>query len=146
MFKVGNVVTAPPRDRLIPGPRGVRRYVPSRAYHGYTLFSTAFGSTEYLIDMNGMVVHTWPVTHSQYAEILGNGHLMVDNYGNWLEELTPAGDRVWRWEGPYHHDFHITEEGAIVFLQARDEKPLPGFYPSGCAPDRMRTDVLVAIR
>jgi len=78
MFVDGMILTAPPRDRLSPGPLGVRKYVPHKCFRGYTLFSTAFGSTEYLIDMNGMVVHTWPVTHSQYAEILPNGNLLVD--------------------------------------------------------------------
>ena len=90
MYLDGSIVTAPPRDRLSPGPLGVRKYIPHKCYRGYTLFSTAFGPTEYLIDMNGMVVYTWPITRSQYAEILPNGNLMVDSFG----QVTSAPDRT----------------------------------------------------
>lgn len=85
MFLDGKIVTRGYRERLTPGPCGVRKIVPHKCYWGYTMFSTAFGDTEYLIDMNGMVVHTWPITHSQYAEILPNGNLMVDNVKYWIE-------------------------------------------------------------
>jgi len=49
MFIDGMILSGPLRDRLSPGPLGVRKYVPHKCFRGYTLFSTAFGSTEYLI-------------------------------------------------------------------------------------------------
>ena len=145
MFVDGMIVTAPPRDRLSPGPLGVREYVPHKCSPGYTLFSPAFGTAEYLIDMNGMVVHRWPVTHTQYAEILPNGNLMVDNVGSWIEELNPAGERVWIWEGWYHHDFHMVDDDTIVLLIARIEPVMPGFYPEGGEPKDTRNDVVLCI-
>jgi len=145
MLVDGMIVTAPLRERLSPGPLGVRKHVSHKCFRGYTLFSTAFGSTEYLIDMNGMLVHTWPVTHSQYAEILPNGNLLVDNYGYGLQELTPTGERVWSWEGPYHHDFHVVSDDEIVFLVNRSEPILPGFYAEGYEPESMLSDVAVAM-
>ncbi len=144
MFLDGLIVTAPPRDRLSPGPLGVRKYVPHKCFRGYTLFSPAFGHTEYLIDMNGMVVHTWPVTHTQYAELLPNGNLMVDNVGRWVEELAPNGERVWDWQGPYHHDFHIVDDDTIVMLISEILPVMPGFYPEGREPKDTRNDLVIA--
>ena len=73
MFVDGYMITRPTMDRLSPGPLGVRTCDRSRCFEGYTLFSSAFGYTEYLIDLNGMVVHTWPVNKSQLTEIRPNG-------------------------------------------------------------------------
>ena len=145
MFIDGMIVTAPPRDRLSPGPLGVRKHVNHKCLRGYTLFSPAFGYTEYLIDMNGMVVHSWPVTHTQYAELLPNGNLMVDNYGHGIEELAPNGDRLWDWAGPYHHDFHIVDDDTIVMLISEILPVMPGFYPEGREPKDTRNDVVIAV-
>ena len=145
MFINGKIVTVPFRDQVRPGPLGVRKYVRHKCYHGYTLFSTAMGSTEYLIDMNGMVVHTWPITHSQYGELLPNGNLMADNYGFWLEEINTAGERVWIWEGPYHHDFHFVSDEEIVFLTNEQVPPVKGYYPAGGEPKRMKSDTVLCV-
>ncbi len=145
MFIDGVIVTAPPRDRLSPGPLGVRTYVKHKCFPGYTLFSPAFGNVEYLIDMNGMVVHSWPVKHSQYAELLPNGRLLVDNYGSGLDERNPAGEVVWSWEGPYHHDFHVVDDDTIVMLISEILPVMPGFYPEGAEPADTRNDVVIAI-
>ena len=51
MLVDGMILTAPQQDILRPGPRGVRAYDRDRCNNGYTLFSTAFGSEEYLIDI-----------------------------------------------------------------------------------------------
>ena len=145
MFLDGMIVTAPGWDRPSPGPRGVCKYVKGKCFNGYTLYSNAMGSVEFLMDMEGRVVHTWPVQHSQYAEILPNGNLMADNYGNWIEELTPDGERVWVWEGRYHHDFHLIDYNTIAFLVNRDDPILPGFYPEGREPEEMLSDVAICI-
>ncbi len=145
MLVDGKIFTASPMDRLAPGRLGVRTYDKSKASPGYTLFSTAFGYTEYLIDMGGMVVHTWPVVHSQLAEILPNGNLLVDNYGSGLEELEPSGEVVWSWEGAYHHDFQRLPNGHTILLIARNEPVIPGFYVEGLEPEMMRTDVVMEV-
>ncbi|MCX7013933.1 MAG: aryl-sulfate sulfotransferase, partial [Candidatus Sumerlaeota bacterium] len=145
MFIEGRIVTAPFRDQLRPGPLGVRKYAPHKCWRGYTLFSTAMGSTEYLIDMNGMVIQTWPITHSQYAELLPNGNLMADNYGSWLEEVNTAGERVWIWEGPCHHDFHYVSDDQIVFLINESVPPVRGFYPKEGEPKEMKSDTVLCM-
>ena len=80
MYVDGHMLTKPSMDRVSPGPLGVRVCKRDQCFEGYTLFSSAFGYTEYLVDLNGMVVHTWPVTKSQLAEIRPNGNLLVDRY------------------------------------------------------------------
>ncbi len=145
LYHQGVIRTASPMDRVSPGRAGVRVYDKGKAYHGYTLFSTAFGYTEYLIDMNGLVIHTWPVTHSQYAEILPDGDLLVDNYGYGLQELAPDGREAWSWKGDYHHDFERLPNGNTILLIARSEPVRKGFYAQGKEPDHMRTDVVLEL-
>jgi hypothetical protein len=145
MYKEGTVFTASPMDRLEAGRLGVRTYLKDEVWPGYTLFSPAFGSTEYLIDMNGMVVHTWPCVHSQLGELLPDGNLLVDDYGHGLSERSPSGEIVWSWKGPYHHDFEGLPGGNVVLLLARDEEPIPGFYAPGFEPETMRTDVVAEV-
>jgi hypothetical protein len=132
-------------DRLSPGRLGLRTYDKARAFPGYTLFSTAFGYTEFLIDIVGMVVHTWSCEHSQLGEILPNGNLLVDNYGSGLREMEPDGTVVWEWEGPYHHDFERLSNGNTVMLIAREEPSVEGFYPENLAPEQMRTDIVIEV-
>lgn len=59
MYINGNLLTSGEKTRLHSDPFGVRTYVPDKCCGGYTLFSPAYGDREYLIDMRGLVVHTW---------------------------------------------------------------------------------------
>ena len=150
MYVDGKLVTAGEKTRLHSEPFGVRTYVPEKCYQGYTLFSPAFGDREYLIDMRGLVVHTWNITHSNVAELLPNGNLFTHNDGRWLEELTPDNTTVWKWEGneslaaPNHHDFWLGDE-VVISLAARNEPVIPGVYEPGTEPDYMRTDLILKI-
>ena len=151
MYIDGRLLTGGEKSRLHRGPLGVRKYVPEKCQDGYTLFSPAWDDTEYLIDMNGLLVHRWKVTHSNVAEILPNGNLFTHNCGCWIEELTPDSETVWRWEGdgsliaPNHHDFYWAGEDDIVSLAAIHEPVIDGFYQKGCEPEYMRTDVFLRI-
>ena len=150
MYKDGKLITGGEKARLYPGTFGVRKYIPQKCEPGFTLFSPAYGYTEYLMDMRGLVVHTWPVTHSDVGELLPNGNLLTHNDGNWLEELRPDGSVVWRWEGyetlemPTHHDFY--NDGDEFVLLARKEEPvIEGVYQMGVEPDCMKTDLVLRI-
>lgn len=151
MYEDGRLVTAGEKVRLHPGPLGVRKYVPEKCHNGFTLFSPAWDDTEYLIDMRGLLVHRWKVTHSNVAELLPNGNLFTHNCGSWLEELTPDSETVWRWEGddhlvaPNHHDFYWMDEDSIWSLAAKHEPAIEGVYPEGCKGDHMRTDLLLRV-
>jgi len=150
MYTDGNLLTAGEKTRLHCDPFGVRTYIPEKCDQGYTLFSPAWGDQEYLIDMRGLVVHTWKVTHSNVAELLPNGNLFTHNCGRALEEITPDSEVVWRWEGddsmvaPNHHDFWVGDD-MIVSLAAKHQPVIPGVYEPGTEPDFMRTDLILKI-
>jgi len=151
MYMNGMLVTAGEKQRPHAGLWGVNHYVPGRCYDGFTLFSPCWANDAYLVDMRGLVVHSWRVTHSNLAEILPNGNLFTHHCGRWLEELTPASETVWRWEGdetltaPTHHDFYYVNADHIVTLAARDEPVCTGIYPPRCEPPEMRTDFVLRI-
>lgn len=148
MLEDGIVKTAPPWDRLEPGPLGVRRYERDRAEEGYTLFCPGQSNLVLLIDPGGMVVHFWPVRRSHLVELLPNGRLLADEWGSspGLRELTPDGEVTWRWDGPYHHDFHYLDQGdRVVLLTHRTEEPMEGFFAAGERPTRVRNDVVLEL-
>lgn len=128
----------PPSDHLPPrvynGPVGVRSWDRDAAFYGYTLFSPAFGSTEYLIDMNGRVVHEWPVVHSQWAELDPDGTLFWDNYFGGVFESDVNGNVVWGWHGRTHHDFHRYQDGSILTLYQKD-RHRPDIFAGGPIQD-----------
>ena len=150
MYTNGRLLTGGEKTRLHSDPFGVRTYVPEKCFGGYTLFSPAWGDQEYLIDMRGLVVHTWRVTHSNVAELLPNGNLFTQNCEKWLEELTPDSDTVWRWEGDdslvnaNHHDFWVGDN-TVVSLAAKREPVIPGMFTPGTEPKHLRTDVIVTL-
>lgn len=150
MYIGGNLVTAGEKTRLHTDPFGVRIYDQDKCEPGYTLFSPAWGDQEYLIDMRGLVVHTWRVSHSNVAEILSSANLFTHKCGYWLEELSPNSEIVWRWEGtpdlvaPNHHDFWVGDN-MVVTLAAIHEPVLPGLFVAGTEPDELRTDLILII-
>jgi len=151
MYVNGRILTAGEKARLHHGLYGVRKYDPERCYNGFTLFSSAYGYTEYLIDMNGLVVHTWPVTHANVSELLPNGNLLTHNDGYWLEEIRPDGTIEWRWDGhdglalKTHHDFCNVNGDEIVHLATKLEPVKRGFYFEGKEPACMQTDQVLRI-
>ena len=73
MYTDGKLVTAGEKTRLHSDPFGVRKYLPHRSYQGYTLFSPAWGDREYLIDMKGLVVHTWELCIATWQSFCPTG-------------------------------------------------------------------------
>ncbi len=111
----------PKPPRIYNGLRGVRTWNKDKAWAGYTLFSSAFGDTSYLVDMNGRVVHSWPVVHNQWSELNPDGSLFWDNYFGGLFESDVDGNLVWTWHGRVHHDYHrYPDRDAVMTLFQRD--------------------------
>lgn len=60
-------------------PTGVTKYIPKKAYQGYTLWTSLGGNGHvYLMDMLGNIVHTWKtrIPPGLYGELLENGNLL----------------------------------------------------------------------
>jgi hypothetical protein len=68
LILIGSAVAA---ERL-QGPTELLYWDKTKAYNGYTLFGV--GGTSYLIDMQGKVVHTWPIGTNPH--LLENGNLL----------------------------------------------------------------------
>ena len=140
-------------------PTGLTVYDPTRAYPGFTIFTSLGGDgTHYLIDMKGKVVHTWKVPQSHYGWLLPNGNLYtgfsrLDRGLGTAATGTPAVANVgvvaevdWdskivrKWENDaIHHDYDKLPNGnTLTIIWTKLEKPkemkggIPGTeYPGG---------------
>jgi len=151
MYKNGEIITSGEKRRIHDGLYGVRTHDPTKVDFGYTLFSSSWSDRAFLMDMNGLVVHTWKVTHSNVSELHDDGNLFTHNCGAWLEEIAPDGAVIWRWEGeawmttPNHHDYAWVSSDEIYSLGAVNEAVKPGLYPEGREPEYIRTDIIVRL-
>jgi hypothetical protein len=124
-------------------PQGVRFYDPSKAYDGYTLFSTGAGSTAALMNNDGRVLHVWskpyhelhddsaarafPVPersiHFRDAQAVPGGDIVAiyegvgdTPWGYGIVRLDKDSKVVWKNLGNFHHTFDFTPEGGVVAL------------------------------
>ncbi|MCG8460059.1 MAG: arylsulfotransferase family protein [Holophagales bacterium] len=140
--------TSPMRRRT--GPYGVSRRLPDKTADGYTLFCPAWSRLAVLIDMEGLVIHTWPVERANLVKLLPDGRLLTHNVGHWLTELLPDGSPAWRWRSDEpldhatHHDFSLGPE-AVWTLAKQREPVVRGFYEPSLEPESMRSDLILAI-
>jgi len=104
-------------------------YEPEKCYNGYTLFSNYRGSTFYLMDMEGHIVHTWHVRTAKVAELLPNGHLMYGHMWNGVAEADWDSNEMWYYPCTQHHDFCVMPNGHVMVLcgiraQGQPERPI----------------------
>lgn len=123
-----------------------------RAYGDYTLVTTGFMDSAFLVDMNGMIVHRWnlpfneawpnpththpatrPFTFFDCALVFPNGDLLVQYsalrdtpYGYGIAKIDKNAKVIWRFSDNAHHDLYLDEEdGDIYALTHRMvQKPL----------------------
>jgi hypothetical protein len=97
-------------------------YLPSKAFHGYTLFSPMGGTGTWLIDMHGRFVHHWevPIEPAGHAILLPNGHLLFagklpdapfPEFGLMVEYCNSTGmGKRCKYKDPFmHHDFRACQ-------------------------------------
>lgn len=112
-------------------------HMDARATPGFTLFSPLWGTTTFLIDMDGRVVHEWdlPANPAGYARLLPNGNLFVSTktepgpsfpggaQGGLMRELDWDGAVVNEYVDDFqHHDFHRLPNGHTLYA-AWEEMP-----------------------
>ena len=153
-FRAGQAVIAQqtqyndpfPRDFWQPArseARGVTIYDPTRAFNGFTLYTSGHAQKAMLISMNGEVVHEWHLPYSKIwdesaavgspqpdelmylrkAQLLPNGDLLAlyvasgtSPWGMGLARLTPDSELVWKYLQQTHHDFDVGDDGRIYAL------------------------------
>lgn len=111
----------------------------ANAFNGYTLISTGFLFTPYLVDMAGTIVHRWRPPYSRMnleclktgktsrpfanqAHMYPNGDLLMQ-FGNWgapygcgIAKLDTYSNVLWVYRNLVHHDFQVDKKGAIYTL------------------------------
>ncbi|MCX7424548.1 MAG: hypothetical protein NTW96_02785 [Planctomycetia bacterium] len=80
------------------GPTELLFYDKEKAFNGYTLFGV--GSRSYLLDMEGRVVHTWPIGTNPH--LLDNGNILdasKDDPSGFegFKEVDWNGNTVWQY-------------------------------------------------
>ena len=126
-------VTAPAAPESAERPSGVIVNEPG-ATPGYVLFAPLLSDTTYLVDNEGLVVHTWksPYAPQGFVSLRDNGHLLRGarmessifkggGAGGRLEEYTWDGELYWSFEFPpderlTHHDVEILPNGNILVI------------------------------
>ncbi|MCP4750073.1 MAG: hypothetical protein GY866_04220 [Proteobacteria bacterium] len=107
------------------GPTGVLKNEPG-AFDGYTLFSPLMGTTTYLIDMEGNVVHKWKGDHG-----FGCGAVLLEN-GNLLRAVSPIrpGGPL---GGPKPEDYlpDRTDEFRKVLKEFRNTEKYRKYFEAG---------------
>ncbi len=101
---------------------------------GYVLHTPLMSDTTYLVDNDGLVVHTWksPYTPQAFVYLRDNGHLLRGAHlespifkgggsGGRLEEYTWDGELYWSFQFPAderwtHHDVEILPNGNILAI------------------------------
>ena len=112
-------------------PLGLSLYTPSKAYHGYTLFSSMEDTYANLIDMRGNIVHRWQLEYrpGDYGYLLENGNLLIagrtelgpvaiGGRSGIITEFNWEGEKVWEWHAYEHLD---PEDDYICPIHRRDE-------------------------
>jgi len=116
---------------------GLRIFVPSKCYHGYTLFCHSYEDPRqsasgtghiYLIDMEGRVAHEWTTHTAQqsFVRLLPDGHLIYPTRDrSKLEEagiraLDPDSNVLWHYRCRIDHDFQILDNGNLMLHTIAD--------------------------
>jgi len=126
-----------------------------RAYSGYTLITTGYLGSPYLVDMEGKVVHHWKVPYSEIwdsaictnplsksdvfadgAYLYPNGDVLVNYgdaviaapYGCGIVKVDKDSKILWVYKAATHHDLTVDRDGNIYVLTRKTvTKPPSGF-------------------
>ena len=87
---------------------GLNYWDEERAFEGYTLFGAQGNATTYLLDMEGNVVHSWPISGN--PRLLDNGNLFARDTDGSFNEVDWDGNTVWSYRETRpnyvsHHDY-----------------------------------------
>lgn len=103
------------------------------SYKGYTLFSPVFYNVSYLLDNQGMLVHSWTSNYYPgmmaylsedgylYRSIVAGKSSRFDDFGGGVEKLDWDGNVVWYYEYAselyrQHHDICVLPSGNVLMI------------------------------
>ena len=87
---------------------GLNYWDEERTFEGYTLFGAQGNATTYLLNMEGNVVHSWPISGN--PRLLDNGNLFARDADGSFHEVDWDGNTVWSYRETRpnyvsHHDY-----------------------------------------
>jgi len=99
----------------------------AEAYEGYTLFTPKKGTSTYLIDMNGDLIHEWEsgYTPTMTVYLLEDGNLLRSSSLEWDISSQKGGFQVLDWDGKVlweyaygtqHHDIEPLPNGNVLLI------------------------------
>ena len=119
---------------------GVTVHIPERAMPGYNFYTSGHMQGAFLMDMQGVVLHSWELDfrevfpeHSstqlveeeglqdrrerwRYAHLFANGDVIALYEGFGLIKIDKDSEVVWAEVNKAHHDLHVTPDGHIWML------------------------------
>jgi len=121
---------------------GVTVHDPARAQGGVNLYCSGHDTAAHLVDMSGVLLHTWRLAYDQVPNTIPNPHpwfsgswrrvRMLDDgsllaiYENLGLAKVDLKSRLLRWyDGKAHHDLDVLPDGTIyVLTRQRRNRPL----------------------
>lgn len=127
-------------EKIISNPR-IPIWNKKTAYNGYTLVSTGFFDSAFLIDMQGKIVHRWDMpfrkawpnpahvhlmtkadTFLNYAYLFPNGDLLAQYaaigdtpYGYGILKMDKNSKVLWTYNENAHHDLYVDKENGNIY-------------------------------
>lgn len=124
---------------------GVTSYDPTRAYNGYTLYTSAESNGAVLVDMHGKVVHRWIAPYydvfpgERSKKDLGPSYVMTDAihldrngdlyivyvgvgdtpWGYGIAKVDTNSRVIWKYPGKVHHALDVMPDGTVYVLDQR---------------------------
>lgn len=120
---------------------GVLTYDKQLAYGGYNFYVSTDGPKAHLMDMDGNELHTWShpfqkgwptlspedniidsYRHPEYwrrAHLFANGDVLAILEGTALIKVNNDSSLLWAYQGGFHHDLEVTDDGRILVLTRR---------------------------
>ncbi len=134
-----------PADKADIEKRGVTLHDPDLSSDGLNLYNHDSMSKCYLMDMSGVVLHTWSRPRGDWhdVEVLENGDLLVAERDGMLLRLDWESNVKWASDRKYHPDVTAAQSGDIYALTwdilqipcGADTIPIVNDYVTVLAPD-----------
>jgi hypothetical protein len=103
--------------------RGVTRRLAERMAPGINLYNPRTAFEAELIDATGRVLHRWTAAGDgegwHHVEPLPDGGLLGLERGRGLDRLDWESRRLWRFDGPVHHDVAVADDGTLYVPLSR---------------------------
>lgn len=103
--------------------RGVTLHDPAQVFQGLNFYSSQDLPAAFLLDMEGHLVHQWRHRGEawDHVTLLPTGEVIALVGGQALHKVSLDSEIVWTYEGGFHHDVWLPDDGRVFSLTHRAE-------------------------